>query len=288
MSAVHGNHAYIDIRHKTLAYVAQVARSDKNGDRFEDVYAKNLTISNKNGIFRGKNVTSEYESGKLYAMISDPDSDLMVGDYFITGIGGKDITCRIAGFNLYPSYQTEIPPHVVIVPDQCLMDSVAMNDTMSTEGGYYQSKMRTVHLPTIATSVQETFGEHLLCHPFPVYTSAVNSTKIAFGDSSSYGQAWSNTWEDEIPSINNYVDLMTELNVYGTIIWSSSYLDVAFGGPQFPLFFLSPEHIWIQKAYWLNGMVDVTSYAAVASGFASEYRATNKLGVRPRWLLRGA
>ena len=241
-----------------------------------------LTVGNSafhNSIFRGKDVTeyltSEYS---LYDRISDGTfTDLYVGDYVVA----NGITWRIAGFDLYygkgqakeqgddSTNQAGNRHHAVIVPDTNLTRA-QMNTTSTTKGGYVGSAMYTTTLPTVlSTYITPVFGDHVLTY-FAILTIRINSTT---------GKA-----DDADYIYSRKVDLMNEVQLFGTTSYSSSEYETGIDNIQFPLFRLKPEYInkfggW----YSLRNVIRSCCFAEVMShgGIMSSNSASNKTGVRP-------
>ena len=87
------------------------------------------------------------------------------------------------------------------------------------------------------------------------------------------------------------IDLMSEVNVYGTIDTSSSLYDTGLDNQQYALFHLKPEFkcgygtkkfsTWLKDVAGYNGFVHASGYGM--SGF---YKASGEnMGVRPRFLV---
>ena len=255
----------------------------------DDLYSAaatyDLTAANSgfhNSIFRGKDVTeyltSEYS---LYDRISDGTfTDLYVGDYVVA----NGITWRIAGFDMRynrgpgntTTDQARFNHHAVIVPDTNLT-SAQMNTSDTTSGGYVGSAMYTTTLPTVlSTYITPVFGDHVLTY-YAYLTNSVNTSVVNRTGGKSNGA--SNGWT----AVSRQLDLMTENQVFGSIIFSSSGYESDVDSVQFPLFRLKPEFINKQRSwYWLRNVVSSSWFAFVASyGNSNIYSASNSGGVRP-------
>lgn len=213
-----------------------------------------------NSIFMGRDITERFNSGDVYAKIQDGSfENLFIGDYFIKEIYGKSMKCRIAGFNIYKdtNYAKPVyPNHIVIVPDEYFMTS-KMNETNTTEGAYKGSMLYKTQIPIINEALKTAFTQdHLL-----VLKEQLTTHVDPNAPSGGY-RGW-NTCSDSSEITDSIADLMTEVEVYGTRVWSSSGLDIASGKVQMPLFALAPEYINPGRfSWWLRGV----SYA---SGFPS-------------------
>ena len=293
---VHSNiplfvHSYSIINNNTSTSILTSATDVQTA--LDDLYScaatYDVTTANSgfhNSIFRGKDVTeyltSEYS---LYDRISDGTfTDLYVGDYVVA----NGITWRIAGFDMRygrgggdtTTNQASYNHHAVIVPDTNLT-SAQMNTSNTTKGGYVGSAMYTTTLPTVlSTYITPVFGEHVLTY-YEWLTNSVNTSAANRTAGQSNGASNSRTAVG-----SRKVDLMNEVQVFGSIVWSSSAYDTAIDNVQFPLFRLKPEFINKQKSwYWLRDVVSSSWFAYVANdGLSSAHAgfgASGTGGVHP-------
>ena len=159
-----------------------------------------------------------------------------------------------------------------------------MAATATTSGGYLGSEMVLVTLPKLLGEIETIFGsEHILSYRAP-HSKGLNETGV-----NQFGVASGTSYEMEI--VSRKIDLMSEINVYGTSIWSSSGYDVGADNMQYALFQLKPElRVATQKGvyynYWLKGIANQTSFVFAGGWGESEYRqADQEFGVRPRFLI---
>ena len=91
--------------------------------------------------------------------------------------------------------------------------------------------------------------------------------------------------------VSRKIDLMSEINVYGVSIWSSSGFDVGLDNQQFSLFRLKPE---LKNAtlngtyynYWLKDIANKFGFVFSGGWGESEYaNASAELAIRPSFLL---
>ncbi len=232
------------------------------------------TAGAHNGIFRGKDITNYFDDDSLWERISSGKfTDLFVGDYIVK----NGITWRIAGFDIYlnKGEPALTKHHAVIVPDESLTTS-KMNDDSTTEGGYKSSYMYNTTIPDILTNnITPVFSNHILQFHVRV-TNSINKTGYnRFGTAT----GCSNT----IEAVTRSTDLMNEVQVFGTIVYSSSGADVDADNVQFPLFRLAPEFIMTTKNYcWLKSIASNDRFCVIGSGGrASTYLASVSYDVRP-------
>ncbi len=226
-----------------------------------------------NSVFRGKNITKYFDDGTLWTKISSGTfEDLFVGDYIVK----NNITWRIAGFDLFlnkgnPQIKKH---HACIIPDSILTSSKMCNSGL-TLGGYRASYIFTDTLPKVlADYITPVFENHVLEFKNLITTGVHETRYNRTGANTGCTNAWS--WE------NRTIDLMNEVQVFGTIIWSSSGYDVALDNTQIPLFRLAQEFINSNSGYWLRAIVSKSNYVSVGSGNASpDANIESEGGIRP-------
>ena len=243
------------------------------GGKFEDLTNKSVA-GYHNSIFRGKNVTSYLTDGSLFTRISNGSfEDLFVGDYIVK----NNITWRIAGFDVYlHKGDTELTKHhAIIVPDKHLT-TAQMNSSNTTVGGYVASSMYTNTLPSILdTYITPVFGSHVI-EIRNLLTKGINATGYnRYGINSGCSNDWA--W------YSRKVDLMNEVQVFGSIVWSSSGYETGSDNCQLPLFRLAPEFITNRSYwYWLRNISNASCFALVGSdGNSGGNGASATGGVRP-------
>lgn len=271
----------------------------KNGTRavtFANVLATAVprTAAAHNAVFRGKDLTNVYTKDQIYAMINAGTfDDLFIGDFFdivIAGEGGNEtVRCILAGFDTYlHNGDTSLDRHhAVIVTKNCLNTLHQMNPTNTTEGGFVGSAMWTEVLPIYNTAFGNVFGSHLLTHR-TILTNAINATGNSNAGAGftgcSSGWAWTDT----------QLSLLSEIQVYGSNVFSSSFYDTGCDNLQLPLFALDPTAKVCGKGgtgtgrqwYWLRNVASATSFAYVSSDGHSDFNyASYSSGVRPLFLI---
>ena len=212
-------------------------------------------------IFRGQYLGTEVTAEQYDAIDAGTFDNLYIGDYWTAD--GVNWRIADADFWLHKGDTECATHHLVIVPDAALYTS-PMND--SGVVAYQLSKMRTTYLDTAKAMVNTAFGSsHILVH------------RERFTSSSSGGIPgdWSN--------VDSTVDLMSEVEVYGTSAWSSSpKYEVGLDYPQFALFRLAPKFAAIRASWWLRNLYSSSSYCYVhQTGHASADNYSNSFGVRP-------
>lgn len=244
-----------------------------------------------NAIFRGKDLTSLGVEEICRRISNGTFEDLYIGDYFDITIStsytsSEVVRCVFAGFDMYwNNGDTAFTRHhAVIVTKNCFTATAAMNATNTTEGGFMGSAMWKTVLPAYSTAVAAKIGSHLLSHR-TLLTNTISATGASMAGAGLTGYASNWAWADTTLS------LLSEVQVYGANVWSSSGYDTGCDNLQLPLFALDPTAKVCGKGgtasggrqwYWLRNVVSATSFAGVDGNGGSGYlHASNSRGVRP-------
>ena len=229
---------------------------------------------------------------KMSRAITCPDSnDGTVGSQYVT-IAGLDTMMNNGEDGKYVNYH-----HAVMVPGQGFkgiqhFGKHAMNATNTTEGGYAGSVMdksvfgavvtegSTASGATINQQLYAEFGRHLKT------TDELLSTSINATGTNRFGTAngCSNNWDWAM----RQAVLMSEVEVYGSTVWSSSGYDTGNAKMQLPLFAHSRNAINDRSSwYWLKDVASSAFFCVcVDDGGAYYYGAGGTwLCVRPRFII---
>ena len=258
----------------------------------EEEYNKYIEAgkSLRRNTYRGKDITSYHTDGSMYEMISSGRfDDIYVGDY----IESNNITWLVADIDnyLYTGYKEGASSvgslkthHLTIIPAKSITTG-AMNDANTTEGGYYNSKMKQEVLPNVLTTyVNPVFKEHVLTYS-TMLTNSINMEAPSMAGGGRLGSSNGWGWYE------SQIDLMSEVNVFGTTVFSSSGYDIGIDATQYALFRLKPDYINTIKriGYWLKNVSSSTGFAHVGGSnfpnFANATTANSQYGVRPRFLI---
>lgn len=250
------------------------------------------TTENHNGIYRGKKLCSSSMLTPfiswLYNKVSNNDfSDLYLGDYFPVTITTtlpngtvktETVELMIAAFNYYYNVGNTAltKPHLVLIPRGYGFTTAAkMNETNTTTGGYLNSYMHQTVLPCYADSLRTALNNHLLSHG-TVLSTVVNTSTPSMAGAGMTGAASGWGWTTV------ELQLMNEVQVYGTTVWSSSAYDVGADNRQLPVFkFITPVHFG-RTPFWLRSVVSSTNFAFCdGPGYAGDYGASGAFYVRP-------
>lgn len=223
----------------------------------------------RNSIYRGRPLGTEVTAEQWENIADGSFKNMFIGDYWTI----NDRVYRIAAFDYYlgTGDGTDVTTghHVVLVPD-AVFYRAAMNDTDTTDGAYVGSKMYTDYLTAARSTILEDFGSaNVLTH-----RQYLKNT-VTSGAESAAEWAWSS------------VDLMTEQNVYGEIIYANQTNKRTLDKTQFPLFAMNPKAILSDQDYWLRdvstssgGFCNVNN-----SGLCYSTKASASRGVRPAFCI---
>ena len=265
-----------------------------------------------------KDITAYITDGTFWKRLAGTDGyalfeDIYVGDYF-------KMSRAISAYERTGQYQTTGSQYVTIAGLDTMMNNgdqgngvdyhhavmVAgqgfggtqhfgrsrMNATNTTEGGYKASEMNTLVLgevtstgstaadATINQQLYAEFGSHLKTTR-ELVSNEVNATGYnRFGSATGCANNWE--W------ISAQAILMSEVEVYGATVWSSSGYDTGTANVQLPLFAFSKQARNSGSTYWwlkdiasaaLFCLARNTGYAdGDGAGFANDY-------VRARFIL---
>ena len=265
-----------------------------------------------------KNITAYITDGTFWKRLAGTDGyalfeDIYCGDYFkmsraITAYerteqyqeeGSQYVT--IAGLDTMMNNGDQGSGvdyhHAVMVPGQGFdgtqhFGRSRMNATNTTEGGYKASEMNTLVLgdvvsagstaadATINQQLYAEFGSHLKTTRELVST-ALNATGYnRFG--STTGCASNFEW------VSAQAILMSEVEAYGSIVWSSSGYDTGNANRQLPLFAFSKGAQNNRSAYWwLKDTASAALFCIANSNSCADFSLASLayLYVRPRFII---
>lgn len=302
---------------KTQVATASVIGGVKSsGDDLDVVVRPNGTMYVKvasnaaahNGIYRGKDLTSYFDSGAMSTAIANGTfDDIYIGDYIIKTINlpainytdkaGTEKTQAAQTFSNVKWYIAGIDSHlkagdtqttahhVVLISANALQRNVSMNPTNDTTGGYIGSDMWRIHMPNWSAAIKAAFGESHVLKYGEILSNTLNATAASAAGGGWMGTTTSWAWTDVEVNIPN------ETMICGGHPHSSSRHDVGDWPQQLPLFahkqyIGGDDRSW----FWLRAVASA-SYFALADGYgAASARGASFAhaggGIRPYFLLR--
>ena len=144
-----------------------------------------------------------------------------------------------------------------------------MNSTNVTTGGYQGSYMHNTILPAIASKLNNVLSTHM------IERSILTSNAVTNGASSS----WS--WE------NQKLSLLSEVQVYGSVVWGSSGYDVGEACNKLPIFNYVNHVAFSRSHFWLRAVTSASRFASAGTdGNATDGSASDVIWVRPLLYIR--
>ena len=285
----------------------------KSGGVWDAIHA--ISISNNIPRLVPKDITSYITDGTFWKRLAGTDGyalfeDIHVGDYFKMSrpisayerTGQYQITgsqyVTIAGFDTMMNNGDQVDyHHAVMIAGQGFggtqhFGKSRINATNTSEGGYKASEMNTLVLgevtstgstaadATINQQLYAEFGSHLKTTR-ELVTNSINATGYnRFGSATGCANYWG--W------ISAQAVLMSEVEVYGATVWSSSGYDTGNANRQLPLFAFSKQAQNNHTTYyWFKDVASAALFCrAAADGCADSTPASDTYtGVRPRFII---
>ena len=268
-----------------------------------------------------KDVTSYITDGTFYKRLAGTDGfelfeDLYVGDYI-------QMSRAISAYEQTQTYQTTGSQyvtiagldtrmgdgdggdsvsvinyhHAVMVPGQGFVGTQhfgrsRMNSSNDTTGGYVGSEMFTTTIGAVATSgstattasinqqLYAEFGSHLKTIRQVLSNAMDNTGYNRFGNAGGASSGWAGATVQAV--------LMSEIEVYGSVAWSSSGYDTGNGNIQLPLFQHNKQAMNNRSAYyWLKDVASSAYFCYCGNNGTSAYSDASVAYryVRPRFIL---
>lgn len=231
---------------------------------------------------------AEFDSGTTYyemdGTINDrtwtetSDTEPQSGKTYATKLTKtENVTLMFAAFDYYYNMgDTALTTHhAVLIPETFFAAAAKMNPTNTTAGGYYNSDMHQITLPCYAKSLKTALGNHLLAHKTWL-TTTVNTSTPSMAGAGTKGASSASAWE------TTELQLMNEVQLYGTMVWSSSAYEVGVDNEKLPVFnFINPVQ-YGRNIVWLRSVVSSTYFAYCNHNGGVYYNgASNAYYVRP-------
>lgn len=268
----------------TIDQMYSMIHSGKFDDLFlGDYFTKSITTDIYT-VFSGsafeQGVTYYEQGGTLTARTytATSDTEPQSGKVYCTKLTKtENITLMFAGFDYYYNMgDTALTTHhAVLIPKTAFATTAKMNNSNTTVGGYFNSMMHQTTLPCYAASLKTALNNHLLSH-MTILPNAINASIPSMAGAGVMGASSSWAWETV------ELQLMNDVQVYGTSVWSSSAYDVGCDNKLLPVFkFINPIQFG-RSNYWLRSVVTSTYFALCsANGSANHDGAIHASYVRP-------
>lgn len=190
----------------------------------------------------------------------------------------ENISLMFAAFDYYYNVgNTNLVTHhaVLIHRNHGFTTAAKMNSTNTTVNGYVNSDMHQIVLPCYAKSLKTALNNHLLVHR-TLLPNAINASTPSMAGAGITGASSAMSWETV------ELQLMNEVQIYGTMVWSSSAYDVGADVKKLPVFdFIGPMQNG-RNDFWLRSVVSSTGFALCTYASNANYSgASNMFFVRP-------
>jgi hypothetical protein len=190
----------------------------------------------------------------------------------------ENVTLMFAAFDYYYNVgDTALTTHhAVLIPRGYGFATTAkMNSSNTTVGSYFNSDMHQIVLPCYAKALKTVLNNHLLAHR-TLLPNAINASTPSMAGAGFTGA--SNAWAWETVELQ----LMSEPQIYGTTVWSSSAYDVGADYKKLPVFDFINGAQYGRNFYWLRSVVSSTNFAGCDGyGIAGSSGASSARFVRP-------
>lgn len=232
-----------------------------------DLFANSAVPEQHRMVFGGRNLGSFVTAAQKTAIHDGSFLGMLVGDYWNI----NNIVWRIADIDYW--LNTGDTPftahHLVIMPDSPIVNSVRMNDTDTTSGGYVGTDMYTTTLPALKTIVCDAaFPNMILAHDEYLVNGVTNGVQTS--------AIWA----------SSSVELPSEIMMYGSRVISSNDNRVGsrtLDRQELALFTLMPCYVRSTSyTVWLRDVASDTTFAVVGgNGLANSMSVSNYGNVRP-------
>ena len=236
-----------------------------------------------NSIYRGAYLGSisslnEYLAFRSAHGIDDGSyKDLYIGDTFYINDGTYNVPWVVAHFNYYydvGNYGSGGTTGVILMTKARITTS-KMYATAENPNGFVRTIPATTVCPAIATALQTVFGSYLLDFNPAISTELISSIPSMAGMGMN-GATTKLSWGSAKCLIP------TEIQVYGSQIYSSSANDSAEASNKFALFNFINHVTFDRNSFWLRNACSDSHYCmATGEGRPNEAAVNNELGIRP-------
>ena len=256
-----------------------------------------------------KDITSYYNDGSLWKRLNGTGGytlyqDIYVGDYFKMSrpisaktqnsdyqlTGSQYVTIASIGGLAHNGDNLDLTPnHLVMVPGQGFggtqhFGRSRMNPSNTTVGGYKGSEMNTTVLGAVATAGSTTADATINQQLYAEFGAHLKKTRELVTNKINANGGSSNGWE----WVDAQAILMSEVELYGSTVWSSSGFDTGNANHQFELFANSKSAINNRSAwYWMKDVASASEFCDCNNNGRADCDVASGVGryVRPRFVI---
>lgn len=246
------------------------------------------SAASHNALYRGKDLTSYFNSGAMSTAIANGTfDDIYPGDYIIKTVTVNGTTYSnikwIVGdldYHLHRGDTETTTHHVVLFPETHL-GNARMNASNTTSGGYQGSEMWTTTIPLYATGIINAFGSsHVLVHRERL-TKAIDANAYAGGGGMGNGA----TVYADGEWVNVTANIFNEAMMFGHAPFASSGRDTYDCNKQIAAFRYG-QNFTRANWCWLRDVAGSIYFAYAHNRGGADYGyASYSGGVRPYFLL---
>lgn len=259
--------------------------------------------------YRQADVTAAWDNGTISTAIANQSfENIQLGNYITKTLSlpilnghidaengtSTDYRCQIKfvdanAFYGYDNYAVTATPHMAALifglPNDYMNptnSTTTAADTGTGYTGYAGSYMHVKYLPAVVKALNNALGNgHLVAHNMLMGTAVGSSLVNRFGSAGGATSSWE--WQ-----MNQYITLMTEAQIYGGTIWSSSGYDTGQANTKLAAFNLVRWNKFCGNKYmWLRDVASGSRFCSAArDGLAGYYVAAYSLYVVPLILLK--
>lgn len=260
----------------TASNAAKSGLSFLSSDDYFNFLDSIIPLEERRNTFRGKNLGNSFTAEQKANIRDGSFKGLFLGDSWT--IGG--VEWRIWDFDYWwnSGDSSCTAHHLVILPDSSLY-SAKMNETNTTEGGYFGSLMRTSGLDRAKEKAIQSFGEGNILKHREYLTNAVTNGAPSGGG-----------WYDSTLELPNEI-MMYGTEVYNAIVPNETSIPYKYtiDRTQLALSKCHPKYNNLGRySYWLRDVVTSAYFARAGNnGLASYNGASGSLEVRPVFGISG-
>lgn len=273
----------------TNVYTIDEMYSMIHSGKFDDLYLGDYFTKSITTDIYTRFAGDSFESGTVYyemgGTLTDrtwtetEDTTPQTGKIYVTKTTKtENVQLMFAAFDYYYNAGAPTPTthHAVLIPRIYGFATTAqMNSSSTTVGSYFNSDMHQIVLPCYAKALKTVLNNHLLAHR-TMLPNAINASTPSMAGAGLTGASSAYAWETV------ELQLMNEVQVFGTTIWTSSAYDVGVDNEKLPVFNFINSVYFNRGAFWLRSVVSFASFAiCTAAGIANNGGAATTNYVRP-------
>lgn len=295
------------ITHNLDTRISNLENNLGSGDNLGSVNNLGSVLCNQR--YHQADVTAAWDNGTISTAIANQSfENIQLGNYITKTLSlpilnghidaengtPTNYNCQIKfvdanAFYGYDNYAVTTTPHMAALIFGLPNDYMNPTDSITTAAdtgtgytGYAGSYMHVKYLPAVVKALNNALGnEHLVAHNMLMGTAVGSSLVNRFGSAGGATSSWA--WQ-----MNQYITLMTEAQIYGGTIWSSSGYDTGQANTKLAVFNLVRWNKFCGNRYmWLRDVASSSRFCFAAdAGGAHYFGAATSASVVPLILLK--